>query len=90
MRSQPGRAAPHRPWPAARSRAGRQPHGARAPATARVRLAPARRFEARDCLAGQCVFEDGHPVSYAGLEGHGNYFDSSPLEVYEYVNLTVS
>jgi hypothetical protein len=55
-----------------------------------VRLAPARRFEARDCLAGQCVFEDGHPVSYAGLEGHGNYFDSSPLEVYEYVNLTVS
>ena len=75
---------------ALRSQPGRAETSRSASTTARVRLAPARRFETRDCLAGQCVFEDGHPVSYAGLEGHGNYFDSSPLEVYEYVNLTVS
>jgi len=42
--------------------------------------------ELRDCTAGNCPTdpETGNPVTYAGLEGHGNYPVSSPLDVYAY------
>ena len=43
-------------------------------------------MEIRDCQAGQCPLEDGHPVAYAGLDGHGNYYEESPLAVYAYFN----
>ena len=57
-------------------------------------LSTARQTETRDCTQeGQCPFSDtGHPMAYAGLDGHGNYFTPSPLYVYEYVagNVTKS
>ena len=43
-------------------------------------------METRDCQAGQCPLEDGHPVAYAGLDGHGNYFQESNLTVYAAFN----
>ena len=45
--------------------------------------------EERDCtVEGQCPFdpETGNPITYAGLDGHGNYPESKPLMVYEFVS----
>lgn len=45
--------------------------------------------EERDCtVEGQCPFdpETGNPVTYAGLDGHGNYPESNNLMVYEFVS----
>mmetsp|Transcript_4438 Transcript_4438/g.28282 ORF Transcript_4438/g.28282 Transcript_4438/m.28282 type:complete len:661 (-) Transcript_4438:2056-4038(-) len=45
-------------------------------------------FETRNCEAGQCPTEDGHPVAYANLDGHGNYYEPSELLVYAMFNGT--
>jgi hypothetical protein len=43
-------------------------------------------METRNCEAGQCPMEDGHPVSFAGLDGHGNYYEESNMMVYSFYN----
>eukprot|EP00963_Diacronema_lutheri_P002546 scaffold177_cov334-Pavlova_lutheri.AAC.49 len=45
-------------------------------------------FETRNCEAGQCPTEDGHPVAYSNLDGHGNYYEPSDLLVYALFNGT--
>lgn len=45
-------------------------------------------FETRNCEAGQCPTEDGHPVAYSNLDGHGNYYEPSDLLVYAMFNGT--
>lgn len=43
--------------------------------------------EVRDCTQeGQCSFDaEGHPIAYAGLHSHANFFEASPLVVYKLI-----
>lgn len=45
-------------------------------------------FETRNCETGQCPTDNGHPVAYANLDGHGNYYEPSELLVYAMFNGT--